>query len=88
MSETSCDDETAVLQYPEPLKPCTLLKRYKRFLGDVRISKQGKVDTEKDITIYVPNTGPMIGLIEGIPKPALVSTSRSSTRKVVHVKVA
>lgn len=85
MSKSSCDDEAAVLQYPEPLEPCTLLKRYKRFLGDVRISNLGKFDAENDLTIYVPNTGPMIGLLEGIPKPALVSTSRSSTRKVVHV---
>ena len=39
------------------LYPCTLIKRYKRFLADVYINK-------KKETIYVPNTGPILGVYE------------------------
>ncbi len=39
--------------FPSPLQAGTLLKRYKRFLADVRL------DDDTEITIYCPNTGSM-----------------------------
>ena len=46
------------MQFPFPLVPGTLMKRYKRFLADVRL------DTGEEITAHCPNTGSMITLAE------------------------
>lgn len=47
-----------ILKYPQPLIPATLLKRYKRFLADVRMADGS------EITVHTPNTGSMLGCAE------------------------
>jgi len=63
------------------LIPGTLIQRYKRFLGDVRLS--GALNNHVT-AVHVPNTGAMAGLLDSLPAPALLSKSNSSTRKYPH----
>ncbi len=44
------------MKFPSPLVSGVLIKRYKRFLADVRL------DTGEELTAYCPNTGSMITL--------------------------
>ena len=46
------------MRYSPELIPAILIRRYKRFLADVRL------ETGKDITVHTPNTGRMLGLTE------------------------
>lgn len=71
-----------VFKYDQ-LVAATLAARYKRFLGDVHLTN---ADNEKEttITIHVPNTGPMTGLLDDLPASALLSKSSSTTRKYAH----
>lgn len=65
------------MEFSSPLIRGTLLKRYKRFLADVRL------EDGTTITATCPNTGTMLGLTE----PGLVvflSRSDSTTRKYAH----
>lgn len=71
-------EQPAILQY-EQLVPARLLKRYKRFLGDVQLAGQAG-----EVTIHVPNTGPMTGLLDALPADALLSTSADPKRKYAH----
>lgn len=41
------------MQYPSPLQAATLLRRYKRFLADIRLP------SGEEVTIHCPNTGSM-----------------------------
>jgi sugar fermentation stimulation protein len=73
------DGNDVVLFTYERLEPATLLARYKRFLGDVTLG--GSAATT---VIHVPNTGPMTGLVEHLPAPALLSKSDNPARKYAH----
>mgnify|MGYP001810495801 FL=1 len=71
-------DQPAILTY-EQLVPARLLRRYKRFLGDVQLAGEAS-----EVTIHVPNTGPMTGLLDALPADALLSVSRDPKRKYAH----
>jgi sugar fermentation stimulation protein A len=70
-----------IYTYDVPLLRAVLLKRYKRFLGDVVMES-----TATPSTIYCPNTGSMLGLIPpGVESPqCMVSLSTGSARKYPH----
>jgi sugar fermentation stimulation protein A len=65
------------MQFPVPLVPGTLLKRYKRFLADVRL------DDGTELTASCPNTGSMLGLCDPGTRIWL-SRWDSPTRKYQH----
>ncbi|MFP3874052.1 MAG: DNA/RNA nuclease SfsA [Thiohalophilus sp.] len=46
------------MNFDPPLIPATLLRRYKRFLADVRL------DNGEELTVHTPNTGSMLGCAE------------------------
>jgi len=63
--------------FPEPLQPATLLRRYKRFLADVRLPDGS------EITIHCPNSGSMLGC--GDPGLAvMLSRAANPSRKYPH----
>jgi hypothetical protein len=80
-----------VLRYPAPLLLCELEKRYKRFLGDVRLPAASKAAAptaaaavgadEPPVVVHVPNTGPMTGLLDALPAPALLSKAPPGAKR-------
>ena len=62
------------MKFPSPLIPGTLVRRYSRFLADVRLAEGG------EITAHCPNTGAMTGCAEP-GSPVWLSRSESKTRK-------
>src|SRR5690554_650606 len=63
------------MQFPEPLVPGVLLRRYKRFLADVALDGGGEVVT------HCANPGSMLGLAEPGNRVWL-SAADSPTRKL------
>jgi len=62
------------MRFPRPLKPATLVKRYKRFLFDATLPDG------RPITGSCPNTGSMLGLTDP-GSPIWMSEHDSKTRK-------
>lgn len=62
------------MEFPGELSRGILLRRYKRFLADV------KLDNGEEITVHCPNTGAMTGCADP-GSPVWLSHSDSSTRK-------
>jgi sugar fermentation stimulation protein A len=65
------------MEFATPLIQATLLKRYKRFLADVRLAS-GDV-----VTATCPNTGTMLGLTDP-GMTVYLSRNSSATRKYAH----
>lgn len=72
-----CTPDVFLYEYDEALMG-TLVRRYKRFLGDICL--EGLAPESID-TIHVPNTGPMVGLLGALPAPAFLSKSKNAARK-------
>lgn len=65
--------------FSSPLEAVTLLRRYKRFLADVR-----RADGS-EITVHCPNTGSMKNcVLPGVLQQALISDSGNPARKYRH----
>lgn len=65
------------MKYPLPLRQGILLRRYKRFLADVRL------ESGEELTVHCANPGSMTGCAEP-GWPVLISDSGSLTRKLRH----
>jgi len=61
-----------------PLIEGTLLKRYKRFLADVLITKTGET-----VLVHVPNSGSMTG-VKDPGSPCRISISKNLSRKIPY----
>lgn len=64
------------MRFEQPLQPATLLRRYKRFLADVRLHATGE-----ETTAHVANPGAMLGL-QAPGSTVWLSRSSSPTRKL------
>lgn len=87
-----CDDSRGnnctlkqIYSYESPLYSAMLIRPYKRFLGDVELTTDAIASSEQNpITVHVPNTGPMTGLLDNLPAPVKLSKSNSKTRKYAY----
>ena len=68
---------SSVMIFPSPLERGTLLRRYKRFLADIRL------DDGCEVTAACPNTGSMLGLCKP-GSTVWLSQSDSLTRRYRH----
>ncbi|MEL6212245.1 MAG: DNA/RNA nuclease SfsA [Pseudomonadota bacterium] len=65
------------MQFPSPLQPGTLVKRYKRFLADIEL------DSGEAITAHCANPGSMMGVAPAGAR-VWVSTSANKARKLPY----
>jgi len=65
------------MRFPSPLIEGTLLKRYKRFLADVRLN------TGEEVTVHCPNPGAMMGVAPSGAR-CWISLSPNKARKLPH----
>ena len=65
------------MKFPSPLVYGTLLKRYKRFLADI------KLDSGEELTVHCPNPGAMMGVTSPGLKVAL-SKAANPARKLAY----
>ena len=65
------------MDFPEPLQKATLIKRYKRFLADV------KLESGDALTVHCPNTGSMMGCSDP-GSEVMISRSPNPKRKYPH----
>lgn len=69
------------MDFPDPLIPGRLIRRYKRFLSDIVIVDSD--DTEREITAHCPNPGAMLGL-SAPGSEVWVSPARNPNRKLKY----
>nr|CCA18075.1 sugar fermentation stimulation protein putative [Albugo laibachii Nc14] len=74
--EVTIESTDVLYDYGELIKG-KLIRRYKRFLADVVVSG---LDPEI-ITVYCPNTGPMLRLLDTPEAPVLLSITKNAKRK-------
>ena len=67
----------AAMHFPAPLTEVTLLRRYKRFLADVRLP------SGEQITVHCANPGSMLGMAQPGAR-AFISDSGNPARKLRH----
>jgi len=65
------------MQFNQELQPGTLVRRYKRFLADI------KLGNDTVITVHCPNSGSMLGCSEP-GSPVMLSRSENPKRKYIH----
>ncbi|KAF1319708.1 Sugar fermentation stimulation protein, partial [Globisporangium splendens] len=85
-AEQIVQDEAKIVYQYGHLVPGRLIKRYKRFLADIELidadsvhDDDGPVNEANVVTVYCPNTGPMVGLLD-LPN-ARVQLSKSDDPK-------
>ena len=76
MSKNKNTNQTGLLEWPKLVRG-TLVKRYKRFLADVRL------DNGKIVTAHCPNTGSMTGCSES-GQPVYLSRHDNPKRKLKY----
>ena len=69
------------MQFPEPLIPARLIKRYKRFLADVVVLDG--TDAGQEVTVHCPNPGAMMGL-QDRDSPVWLLPARNPKRKLPY----
>ena len=69
--------DSYLYKYP-PLISGTLIKRYKRFLADIKLEETGEI-----ITAHCANTGPMLGVCD-VGSKVMVSKSDNPKRKLAY----
>jgi hypothetical protein len=70
-------NEIIIYEYPN-LVSARLVRRYKRFLANVILDDD---PNQEEITIYCPNTGPMIGLLDEPNARIQISRDMGGKRK-------